>query len=383
MNDLQIGIFTHIQYRNHKPVHGPSDTLLDYLKDTIPGQFFYLQHSIGRGDGSELQIFKDGQMQRTKKEGKFKNFPDPLRYFVELDRTLRWLIPENYFKLIIAVDPLNFFYAYFLKKIKKADKLIYYTVDYAYRRFKNPVLNKIYFWMDLFAVKRADMLWSSCKKIQEVRRQQKVDNGKNIYISNCPIFKDRDLISLGEKDQFSLVNIFSNYNQVDFNIMFDALSRLIEYFPQISLKLIGRGNFINEVIPIIKDKRLMNYIKFMDISSHEQALQEVSRSAIGLECNKQIDSWNEFREPLKIMEYITFGLPVVSKPGHAMAGEIMREKMGFIVINSDEMFKAIDSLFSNPGLYSEFKQNTQAFVKRNDKEEIIRRSLAHLGLNLQ
>jgi glycosyltransferase involved in cell wall biosynthesis len=377
-NEFSIGIMTHTQYQDHHPMHGPADTLLEFLNNAFSANILYIRHPIQKGDPSILEVHAK-KIRRDFKTSPFWNrTPNIIRYFLDLFFSIFWVFSREKLRVIIAVDPLNFLYAYVLKLLGKTDKLVYYTVDYAYQRFRNPILNGIYHRLDLFAAKKADLLWSSCKKIKDIRTKQNIKESKNIYLPNMPALKD--IKTNREVEPFSLVNIFSNHKQLDLEIMLGALSRLIPYYPGIVLKLIGRGGFAEDLIAKIKDKQLLEHIKFMDIASHSSALQEISSSMIGLECNTQTDSWNEFREPLKIMEYLSLGLPVVSKPGHGMTEEIVVKNLGFIVTNSNEMFAAIHSLFSNPGLYCEIKQNAAEFVKRNNKEEIIKRSLAQIGL---
>ncbi len=381
--NFRIVVFNHTQYRNHKPIHGPSDTIVDFLKDNVSGRIFYVMHSIYKGDGSLLQTYQNGQVQKVERSVFSKNFPNIMRYAIDFFSTFRWFIFEKHFHLAIAVDPLNFFYAYVLKKFRKVDKIIYYTVDYAYRRFDNPFLNKVYHCLDLFAVKRADMLWNSCKKIREVRRRQGVHDRKNIYLPNTPISHGVNIKNENEIDKFSLVNIFSNHKQVDFDIMFEALSRLIEHFPQITLKLIGRGDFAKEVIPQIKDSGIRGHVKFMDISSHTQALEEISRSAIGLECNPQTESRNEFREPIKIMEYITFGLPIISKPGHGVVDVIVREKIGFVVNSSRDFFEAVKAFLSDYNFYCKMREKVLRLAEKYNKEKILFDAFTKLGITLE
>lgn len=372
----RISVFTHTQYRDHRPVHGPSDTLSDFFKKSTQ-TFSYLKHSIYRGDGSYLEVYKNGELSYVKKNTFSRNFPDCLRYVIDLFFTLNRFIFTEYSDVIVAADPLNFFYAYILKKFRKTKTIIYYTLDYAYQRFRNPILNRIYHCLDSFAVRRADVLWNSCRKVKELRDKQS-SSKKNIYIPNTPVSHGVSIKGESEIDKFSLVNIFSNHKQVDFPCMFNALSGLIRKYPKVSLKLIGRGDFQKEVMPYVQDEKILPHIRFMDISSHAQALEEVSKSAIGLECNAQIDSWNEFREPIKIMEYINFGLPIISKPSHTMVDEIAAKRIGFIIKDSDELFEKIDLLFSEPALYKEIRENVCNLSKSLDKEKRIIKSLNEL-----
>lgn len=376
--NFRIAVITHTQYRDHKSVHGSSDTLVDFMKANLSGDIFYIKHSIFKGDGSFFEHYKDGHLQSIKKNVNTRNFINTLRYLLDFFITLKWLNIEKTFDFIIAVDPLNFFYTYFMKKFKKANKIVFYTQDFAYQRFENMFLNKIYHYLDLFAVKRADMIWNSCQKVKKIRDRQMQNKTRNIYLPNMPIDPVIRVKNQEEIEFFSLVNIFSNPKQIDFSIMFDALERLFEFYPNIKLKLIGRGDFANEIFYLIKDKKIKDCVQCLDIPSHIKALEEVSRCAIGLECNAHTEAWNEFREPLKIMEYITFGLPILTKSGHGMVDEIVKNRMGFVVTDQDSLFQQVHSLFSNKELYSEIRSNVLNYAKKINKSKIIVDSISEL-----
>jgi glycosyltransferase involved in cell wall biosynthesis len=99
-----------------------------------------------------------------------------------------------------------------------------------------------------------------------------------------------------------------------------------------------------------------------------------------LECNNQKLAWNEFREPVKIREYMAYGLPVVSKEGHALVEEIRREGVGMIVRNLAEFIDALKFILSDETVYLTMRQKALALAERTDKEAVLRAIFERLGL---
>ena len=366
-----IAIFTHTQYKDGVPIYGPPDNVRDYLRNYYKGDVLYLQHSLYKGDGSIFNLYKNGTTKIICRYDFHKNSPNVLRYVIDLFFSIKLFLKSGKIPVIIAVDPLNFLYAFFLKKIGRVKKIVFYTLDYGYKRFDNSVLNRVYHSLDRFAARRSDESWSSCKGIVDVRRKQGVEESRNIYIPNSPIFHGVTVKSMDEINRFSLVCVFSNYLQVDFKIIFDAMDVLLREFPDVRLKLIGRGDFRNKIEGLAGNKNILNNIEFLDVHSHTEALNEVSRCAIGLECNTQTLAWNEFREPIKIREYIAFGLPIISKPGHGLVDEIANEGIGFIIHNKDEFVQAARTFFSDADYYSRTREKVLELGKGYDKKRIL------------
>ncbi len=377
-NNSTIAIFTHTQYKDGVPIYGPPDNVRDYLRNYYKGDVLYLQHSLYKGDGSILNLYKNGTAEIICRYDFHKNLPNVLRYVIDLF-SIKLFLNSRKIPVIIAVDPLNFLYAFLLKKIGRVKKIVFYTLDYGYQRFDNSVLNRVYHSLDRFAARRSDESWSACKRIVDVRRKQGVEESRNIYMPNSPIFHGVTVKSLNEINRFSLVCVFSNYLQVDFKIIFDAMEVLLKEFPDVRLKLIGRGDFKSKVEVLVPNRNILKNIEFLDIHSHTDALNEVSRCAIGLECNTQTLAWNEFREPIKIREYMAFGLPIISKPGHGLVDEITKEGIGFIIHDKDEFVKAARKFFSDAGYYSSVREKVLELGKRYDKKRILDGVMGRLG----
>jgi hypothetical protein len=74
--------------------------------------------------------------------------------------TFWWFIFASGGDLIVGVDNLNAFCGWVLKKLGKAEKVVFYTIDYVPYRFENLILNKIYHFLDRFCVRHCDLTWN-------------------------------------------------------------------------------------------------------------------------------------------------------------------------------------------------------------------------------
>lgn len=374
-----IALLTHTQYRDGLPVHGPSDIVREYLADRFQGRLYYLQHSLYAGAGSVLTVQQGGSGQGPERDpGRDlarmdiqRNWPGPLRYLADLLFTLRCLAFKERQRFILAADPLNFFYAWCLKLLGRTDTLIFYTLDYAPRRFGGGLLNAAYHALDRFAARRCDLSLSAARKICDVRRDQGVSEERNVYLPNSPRLGEVGAKADREVDRYCLVNVFSNHAQVDFDIVFETLRLLRGRHPDIKARLIGRGDFAREVAAAVPDKDLLEHVEFLNFTEHRRTLEAVSRSGIGLECNNQSVSYNAFRDPIKIREYVAFGLPVVSKPGHALEDEIRDSGIGAVVDDAKQMAEAVDAWLSDPESYFQARARVLEHARQYEKDRIL------------
>lgn len=365
-------VISHVQYLDKKPVAGPADTIIDYLKIYHPKtKLFFLTNSLFKGNGSCLyQIIKKKSI-KIWQYNFHQNFPNFLRYLIDIFIPLYLTSNLNKFDSIIAIDPLNFFLAYLLKKIGKTKRIIYYTVDYAETRFTNKLLNFFYYSLDQFAIKHTDLSFSASKNIYLLRKKQCLSDEKNIYIPNTPILEKLKPQSLELINRNKLVMVFSNPQGIDFKFLFSSLKELIKKYPNIELNLVGKGNFSPKIKQFIDEKTLSKCIKFIDSPSHLETLKIIRENAIGLECNDNSFAWNKFREPLKIREYMSFGLPVVSKPGHGLESEIEEHKLGFVTKTEPDFIKAIDLLIKEKKIYQKLRKNNLEYIQKLDKSKIL------------
>ena len=56
-----------------------------------------------------------------------------------------------------------------MKTLGWVDKVVFYTIDFTPRRFKNKILNNFYLLIDKWCVKFADEVWNLSERMFEAR----------------------------------------------------------------------------------------------------------------------------------------------------------------------------------------------------------------------
>lgn len=77
--------------------------------------------------------------------------------------------------IVLSANNLNTLALIMLKRIGKAKKVIYHTIDYTPHCFSNPLLNWIYHAIDRYFCYHADILWNSSIRMNEARVKNGVE----------------------------------------------------------------------------------------------------------------------------------------------------------------------------------------------------------------
>ncbi|RQW63876.1 glycosyltransferase [Vibrio viridaestus] len=122
-------------------------------------------------------------------------------------------------------------------------------------------------------------------------------------ISNTLDLKKQDISRLRNNKVIGFVG------QVDKTFDSELLEEIAVNFPQYELRLIGgvKNDNVLELSRQYKNINLIGYIDYNDLSSY------IDEFSIGI-CPYIINEFNSYRNPLKIVEYFSRGLPVVTVP---------------------------------------------------------------------
>lgn len=349
-----IFISTHATLIDGKIYESPSNTLIEILKKNKE-DFFFLRHSMDGKLPSIVYEYEKGDLIKEKKLFVLSRIA-PLRYLTEiLSSFLFFLFLDKTKKIIyIGADPLNAFTGVLLKKIGKIKKVIFYTADYSKERFKNKVLNFFYHAIDRFCVKNSDQVWNVSSRIVKIRKEQKLSDDKNIFVPNVPSSEYEKYLNKNKKEKYHLISLGIIGEQLDYLGIFEAISDLKNQYPQIILKIIGNGPKENEYKNYVEKHELNDYIKFLGYLNHERALEEISKSGIGLALYNGKWSFNYFGDSMKCREYFCFGLPVITTNTHSTIDDIIEFKAGIVCpMNKDEYKKAISEIMEKYDKFSE------------------------------
>lgn len=351
-----IIIIAHATLVDGKIYEPPANTLVETLKNQKK-DFLYLRHSIDGKLKSIVYVYKLGKQVDQRAVFVIPR-PAPLRYITEIIGSIWYFIfnPKTWSSCYIGLDPLNAFTGVILKKLHVFKKVIFYTADYSKRRFSNRLLNKIYLAIDAFCVANADEVWNVSSRICGVREKMGLDPKKNIFVPNTPSDSYKKYTS-NTKNKYQLISLGIVSEQLDYIGVFEAIKELKEDYPKLTLKIVGDGPKKAEYKKYVVENKLEQHVFFLGYLNHDQALEEISKSGIGLALYNGKWDFNKYGDSMKCREYFCYGLPVLTTDTHSTVDEIKISGAGIVCTPNKDAYK--NSLRTIYGDYDNFSMKSK------------------------
>lgn len=326
-------IITHSNYIKGEYVLGPGDHIRKFLE----------QNCI-KADLLSLGFSNSGfnKFQSQEKVYIKKTLRNPIKYLTDL-----FFIKKNY-KIIIACDALSFVSAYFIYIFKDIN-IYFYILDYSNHRFnKFSILNYIYKLLVKFSIYKSYKIISVSEKISEDLNL----GGNIIKFPNYPLDINYQY-KLHNFDILKFVISYTDIKNIDFKLIINVVSKLIKYNKldkKIIVTFIGVVENEPDIDNYAKSQNVLDVIKYHGAKDRDSYFSILSRSNIGLEINSGLQTYNEYRDPIKIREYIFHSMPIISRVGHAANDYIFNNKLGWIFSDEDELEEIIISIDKNDSL---------------------------------
>lgn len=323
----KIAIATHTATVNDKQYDGIGNSLKDTL-NPICEEYIFVRHSMDGLISSEVQMYREGMLFGFKTLRVIKK-PAPLRYLSEIITTLIHFTFKEKIDVYVGVDPLNALSGILLKKIKKIEKVIFYTADYSPSRFGNKLMDGIYHRIDRYCVDAADEVWSVSSKIVGLRKEMGLSDEKNIFVPNVPPI-DYNYLRKNKHDKYTLVTSGIIDKQLDFEGVIRAIKRLVDEYPEIRFMIIGNGPEEKRLKELVRKLALDEHVLFTGRLPLSDTLERVSKAGIGLALYTGIWGFNRYGDSTKCREYFSYGLPVLSTDTHSTVDEIRESNAGIV-----------------------------------------------------
>lgn len=346
-----IIIATHAALINGKIYEAPSNILVEnFIKQKK--DFVFLRHYMNGERTSEIHEYIWGEKRKEGKLFVIQRF-SLLRYSTEVISTFLYVLFLKHKNIVyIWVDPLNALAGFLLKRIQRIKKNIFYTPDYSPRRFKNNILNKIYHRIDEINVFWSDQVWNVSSRIYWIRKDMWLNEERNMFMPNIPwdIWED---ILRNIKNKFHLITLWAISEQLDFVWIFDTIKSLRTSYPEILLKIVGNWPKEIEYRELVKKLWIEDNVIFLWYLDHEKALEEISKSWVGLALYNWNWEFNYYGDSMKCREYFAIGLPVLTTDTHSTVMDI-KENNTWVVseMNVQNYAQGLEDIFEKYDVYS-------------------------------
>jgi glycosyltransferase involved in cell wall biosynthesis len=361
-------VLSHAVVHDGTDVFGPAHNVVEHLVGEGLATDLVLHPLSGRGETIH-RSFRDGELIDNRRFDVHGRIGE-LRSNVGLIRRLR---PD----VVVAIDPLNQFGSWLGSRGRRRPVLVFYTADYAKRRFENAVLNAVYHGLDRFALRSSDVTWSVSQAIADLRSDQGVSAAESLVIPNAPPFDAAAVTPWAARETDSLVFTGMFDANFDWDLLLDGLAAILPRRSGLAVHLVGDGPEAPRLRTELSRRQLTAAVRFDGFLPHDATLAVVGHCRIGLALYSGRAAWDEYRDSLKVREYVSRGVPVITTPTHPLAGELERRGAGTVVRSAEELGAAIERLL-DPTHGERAAAAAVELAQAADRTTVIDRALADL-----
>lgn len=371
-----------ISFHEAIPV-GPAYDLRKFLFLQGSKKLLFISHPLlynkeVHKNSSWYEYYEDGNLR--KKDGALHwKLPEAFLYIKDFLYTLFW--SRQLFgkcNIFVGLDPLNALAGLLFKMFGKVEKVIYYSIDYFPIRFKNKLLNSLYHLIDRICVKFCDETWNVSPNMAKSRgyedRQYTVPIGiwfnrtKRLPFSQI---NKKKLVFIG------LVDITSGVE-----LAIRAVPKILVKVPGVKLEIVGSGPEEENLKKLAKELNIENHVKFYGWVIDRVKVEKIlSDGAVGLVLfnTKIFKEEVKNADPMKLKDYMVFGMPIISTDAISTKDGIRKARAGIIIkYDIEEFTNAVIKLLMEQSLLNQYRENALDYVKKFDIENIYRENIKRI-----
>jgi glycosyltransferase involved in cell wall biosynthesis len=291
---------------------------------------------------------------------------DPLLQDLWLYAILRPHLKRRY-DVGIVDGPESAFLALLLKKTRRVRFLIYYDIDYYPGVF--PQWSGLISWREKICCKVADAVASVSRPLAVLREQQGarlaavVPNGVDFAR-----FHAANLIRNEHPPTLIYTGSLDTRWGVDLAIR--AMPLLRRQIPDIRLLIAGRGPAEQELRQLSLSMGVNDCVRFEGFVPHPDLPSLLAQADIGVATSRR-DIFRQYASPLKIVEYMAAGLPVICSGGGEAEQMIEESRAGANIPFEPEAFaEAVQSLWATPGNLSASREMAVNYARGRSWEQM-------------
>jgi glycosyltransferase involved in cell wall biosynthesis len=315
-------------------VYGPVQALRNHLVKNSDN-FIFISHpfSYSKLEGTEVVYYKNGteEKKQTGHKRLKQQFIQWIRdFFFNLGFGLKM---KEKIDVFIGVDNLNALSGIILKKFGRVKKVYYYVIDHMDRRFKNPLFNFIYAWIDGVACRESDVIWCLSKRIADAKNKKfRLNENKNLVVPVGVELEKIDKFDLDEKISKKTLVVMSMLDETKgIDLMIEAMKEIVTTVPAAKLLIIGTGPYEGRLRELTDKLGLNDCVNFLGVMDHDTLFKFIPHERIGIATYKNDpNNYTYYADPTKPKEYLACGLPVVITDIPWIAEEIRNRPMGIV-----------------------------------------------------
>lgn len=345
---------------------GPTEALIEYLQKK--GQsFIAILNPLEYCEQKKRTVLSvsRGRIVKHIKPTNLKR-PAVLSWMLDFILVLRFsLFTKGSIDIFIGCDPLNASAGVILKKIGKVKKLIFYSIDWSERRFKNSFINSVYYFLDGLSARYCDMSWCVTESLISLRKKQGIDRKKLILVPVGVTTKGVLNLLKVSYDKYALVFLGALEKTKGIELVIESWPEIKKKIPQARLIVIGKTPKGVVEKPYEESLKHLEGVELLGVLEHDEVLKKLPYYGVGLApYSYEKDSVTRYADPSRIKDYLACGLPVITTKVPEIHQTISREKAGIVVdYNHHALEEGFGTVVNNSN-YKIFRFNSVKLGKK-------------------
>jgi glycosyltransferase involved in cell wall biosynthesis len=272
-------------------------------------------------------------------------------------------VVETFWEGIVAIS---------LRRFRKVSFCVFDDNDFNPGYMSNSVRRRYETWMDGWCIRSSDLAVSVGYLLAAFWKEK---TGRDLLVIpngvDTELFKPGSGREKGDVTRLLYVGTLS-MRWLDMGLVLDSIKLLIEEGANLALTVIGSGrrDYLDALDNEIRRRDLVDQIEFLGEVDHDELPSIMNTCDIGLAISPG-NLLRRFAFPLKVLEYMAMGLPVIGNKGTETEWILEHYQAG-VAVNpvQEELCAALRLLLEDRRYYTKCRTNAIAAVGDFDLEKL-------------
>ena len=270
------------------------------------------------------------------------------------------------FDVGVGMGPFGSAVVYLLKKMGKIRCQVYEDRDYEEGFFHNPLRRAFVGWLERAGIRSADLVIAIGERLAALRKEQTgrvipvVTTGVDVSRYHCnqkPVTDSPQLVYVGNITHWS-----------GLEVIIEGFVLFRRHFPGATLKIVGEGlpGYQKLLIEVAEQYSITEFVTFTGRVENSEIPGYLAQAHLGIAVFRPIQL-RAYAFPLKLLEYMAAGLPVIGNRDTETEDVILKHDIGACVdFDAEEFARTCVEILSDADLYHRLSSNALEAVKEYD-----------------
>lgn len=321
----------------HVDTSGSLTDLAEFLVEGF-GEVLRIDHALFKGRRATVTItrYGNGVLVKQRKLTITRWLPDIFHWLFQIMVTFIASNAYGFHHLFIGVGGINGFWGPVLRWTGICrGPTVMYTIDLLAQRFANPILNRIYHWVDRFCMLKCDYIWNLDAEMQEQRRRVWGGDGlaKQMHVPISVRFSNFQGMEFSQKHRYRLCYFGSLAPRQGVALVVEALALARRTVPELELLVIGDGSSRSDLEEMATELEIENSVTFAGrVEPHRKAERMLMTCSLAVAMFvPEPGTFAYYTEPGKLKQYCAAGLPILMTNVPRVAAVIAERGAGVLL----------------------------------------------------